>query len=794
MARSLREGYGIEAPMHDPPSPLGRCSLLLLLLLLLLAWACLPAGPTGAGEDPPARRLEGDDLSLTASTRISRGVYRIADANGNGVLRITGDDVRVDLTGVTLIGAPDDADPDRFQGVGIEIQGARNVTIHGGRIRGYRVAVRARNAPGLVIEGLDASGGFRQRLRSTPEREAAEDWLWPHENDKDEWETRYGAGFSLTACDEARISNCRVQDGQNGLLLTRCSRARIYDNEFAFNSGWGVALYRSSRCEVSHNRCDWCVRGFSEGIYERGQDSAGILVFEQCRGNVFVANSATHCGDGFFLYAGHETTQRTGQGGSNDNLVFENDFSHAVANGIEATFSTGNVFVRNDCSDADHGIWAGYSSGSLFVGNKIENCRSAGVSIEHGQENRLQYNRIVGARDGIHLWWDPDEAFVHGVFGKARSTRSERNVIQGNDILGSQTALRLVDDQQSEIRWNVLAARETLLFLGPKSVPASVEHNHFRGPRVESRAAPTAVVNASGLPWTLPAENSRRGPLQGGGPLDPTSLPEEIGFLRPKARGPETPQVAGSRRTALPAAMPRGRGEIRIGPWGPLDPRLPHAWPTEIAGTGGEARVQLSGRGRFRVTGSEGRVTVEPREGDLPATLRIRPAAATTGTPVPALVPFRVDLALGALPETIRGTLLDALWTVRFFEWRTDPRTEPSAFQALLAGPPRAQEETRALAYLWGGGGPAGVRGDRFATLATTSVSLPAGRYRLRTVSDDGVRVYVNGVRVTDNWTHHAPTEDIAEVSLEAGTHEIRIEHFELDGLAQLTFDLVQIP
>ena len=30
-----------------------------------------------------------------------------------------------------------------------------------------------------------------------------------------------------------------------------------------------------------HNRVDWCVRGYSHTFYNRGQDSAGILIYEQ---------------------------------------------------------------------------------------------------------------------------------------------------------------------------------------------------------------------------------------------------------------------------------------------------------------------------------------------------------------------------------------------------------------------------------------------------------------------------------------------------------------------------------
>jgi predicted ATPase len=44
-------------------------------------------------------------------------------------------------------------------------------------------------------------------------------------------------------------------------------------------------------------------------------------------------------------------------------------------------------------------------------------------------------------------------------------------------------------------------------------------------------------------------------------------------------------------------------------------------------------------------------------------------------------------------------------------------------------------------------------------------MTLPAGTWRLRTVSDDGVRVRVDGKEVLKNWTWHGPTEDAADVA-----------------------------
>ena len=73
-------------------------------------------------------------------------------------------------------------------------------------------------------------------------------------------------------------------------------------------------------------------------------------------------------------------------------------------------------------------------------------------------------------------------------------------------------------------------------------------------------------------------------------------------------------------------------------------------------------------------------------------------------------------------------------------------------------------------------------------------MQLPAGRYEIRTVSDDGVRVRVDGKVVQEDWTHHGPTEHKTVVTLAAGEHEFVVEHFELTGYAVLTFDLRPLP
>src|SRR4029079_888640 len=127
--------------------------------------------------------------------------------------------------------------------------------------------------------------------------------------------------------------------------------SKVYDCDCSFLSGWGLALWRGNRNMITRNSFDFCVRVSSHGVYNRGQDSAGILMFEQCSKNVIAENSVTHGGDGIFGFAGKEALGEkpppfrlfdSTRLGCNDNLFVRNDLSYAPAHGLEMTFSFGN--------------------------------------------------------------------------------------------------------------------------------------------------------------------------------------------------------------------------------------------------------------------------------------------------------------------------------------------------------------------------------------------------------------------------------------------------------------------
>ena len=74
--------------------------------------------------------------------------------------------------------------------------------------------------------------------------------------------------------------------------------------------------------------------------------------------------------------------------------------------------------------------------------------------------------------------------------------------------------------------------------------------------------------------------------------------------------------------------------------------------------------------------------------------------------------------------------------------------------------------------FTWGTASPAaGVTADNFSVRWTGRVQAPVtGTYRFTTVSDDGIRLWINGVRVINNWTDHSSTTDTSSgISLTAG-------------------------
>jgi hypothetical protein len=166
------------------------------------------------------------------------------------------------------------------------------------------------------------------------------------------------------------------------------------------------------------------------------------------------------------------------------------------------------------------------------------------------------------------------------------------------------------------------------------------------------------------------------------------------------------------------------------------------------------------------------------------------------------VTPFRVAVAAAGLREDLAGTLIDTDWDVVFFPWKIDPREDLPAWRRLADGPDAVRIHSPKLDFAYGSGGPRDLpvlgdlakrapAGDHFGMIATTRLRLPAGDWKFRALSDDGVRVRVNGMPVIENWAWHGPTKDEGTYRQERDEEvRIEVEHFEIDGFAVFRLEI----
>ena len=700
-------------------------------------------------------------LVITQSVRLRPGTYRMpAPASlDSALITVRGAGVTVDMRGVRLVGLDEEADPDRAQGVALRIEGGHDVRVTGATIRGYRFGILARGTRGLVLDSNDVSFGWKPRLFSLVAHESLVDWLSFHKNEGREW-MRFGAAMYLDDVRGGEVRGNVARQGMNGLLLVRAESLLVHGNELSFNSGLGIGMYRSSRNRIAHNRVDYDVRGYSHGFYRRGQDSAGILMFEQCSENVVAYNSVTHGGDGLFLWAGQHTMD-TGEGGSNDNVVWGNDLSFAPTNGIEATFSR-NTFVANRVEGSDHGLWGGYSWESRVLGNRFARNR-IGIAWEHGQSNEVAWNVFEGDTTALRLWADSIAPSDWG-YPKRRDTRSRDWVITHNRFDGNRVGVR-ASNTTGRFADNTLVG-----------VDSALVRTSGTGPALGANAM---VPRAGGAAWLGPA------------------LPDSLERLAPpRSRGAFSPDTQ-----RLASAARRPRSAIVVDEWGPYDWRSPKLWPAD-SGRGDSLRLQVLGpAGRWHVVGSRGVLRVSRAAGRVPDTISVTLDSARRGDWSIALE-YR-----GARTVSPRGTVRAAGapvrfayerfepradWRVRWAAWDStaDPVRDPAALDRTLRGPALLEQQVPRLDWLGYGAPAKGLPRERLAMEAITTLVLPPGRYTLRAISDDAVRVWVDGRLAIDAWAPHESRVDYAPLS--GGRRELRVQYLNVGGWYELRLELLR--
>jgi hypothetical protein len=102
-----------------------------------------------------------------------------------------------------------------------------------------------------------------------------------------------------------------------------------------------------------------------------------------------------------------------------------------------------------------------------------------------------------------------------------------------------------------------------------------------------------------------------------------------------------------------------------------------------------------------------------------------------------------------------------------------------------LAGAPALVRTDAKVDFAWGSGSPGPtIPADHFSARWTGQVQArAAGTYTFTTISDDGVRLWIDGTKLVDNWTNHGATANSGQVFLQAGaTCAVIMEYYENTG------------
>jgi len=700
-------------------------------------------------------------MVITSDIKIKRAFYKLdADQNlSEPVILVEGYRVTVDFNNATLQGSNSKKNPDEFFGVAIVISShSANVTIKNLKVRGYKVALLARDVASLTLENCDFSYNYRQHLNSTQEREDMSDWMSYHHNENDEW-LRYGAAIYLRNCNMPIIRNCTVTGGQNSLMMTNCNDGLIVNNNFSFNSGIGIGMYRCSYNNVAYNKLDFNVRGYSDGVYNRGQDSAGILVYEQSSNNLFYKNSVTHSGDGFFLWAG-QSTMDNGQGGCNDNILFGNDFSYAPTNGVEVTFSR-NKILKNRIFECDNGIWGGYSYNTEIANNQFRN-NTVAVAIEHGQANDIHHNLFFRDKTAVKLWGREQQPPDWG-YAKYRDTKSRDYRLVANSYNDNQTALDIIRTDSLQIFGDYVSNAGEFL-------------------KVDSTVTNLDTTYDDILLERFSVDSAITGP----GIDDPIDPFRGMGKLA-------------------------GKKNIMITEWGPYDFRRPIIWNTNSTDTSGVMQFDIKGPvGKWKIKSYKGVDSISARSGTFPAVLRAKRIKSEKkdidiqleyvgdevktpgGATIPKGRPYVFSFCKFFQPVD---------WTVNWF------RLDTSAYHPLMTGElfapnvkvmPAKTEKTQNLNYAWWGG----IKADtaqisQFITVAEGTGDFEQGEYEFGITWNDAARLYVDNKLVIDEWdTSNYKFDEsahrIIKLTLTGGVHHLRVEHLKLGDFAALSLRITK--
>lgn len=162
--------------------------------------------------------------------------------------------------------------------------------------------------------------------------------------------------------------------------------------------------------------------------------------------------------------------------------------------------------------------------------------------------------------------------------------------------------------------------------------------------------------------------------------------------------------------------------------------------------------------------------TPTPTKAPTPTpTKALTPTPTKTPTPTPTKIPTPTPTkAPTPTPASTGNGLIGAYFTNK-----------------TLTGTAKLTRIDKFVNFNWSTGSPSSlIPKDAFSSRWTGYVVPKYSQvYTFYTLSDDGVRLWVNGVQLVNNWTNHASTENKGAISLKAGKrYSIKMEYYDNAG------------
>ncbi len=155
-----------------------------------------------------------------------------------------------------------------------------------------------------------------------------------------------------------------------------------------------------------------------------------------------------------------------------------------------------------------------------------------------------------------------------------------------------------------------------------------------------------------------------------------------------------------------------------------------------------------------------------------------------TGTKLPlAVTPISLSFEAATAAPTKSPSSVPSPTTVAT---SSPAPTQTTSFKAeyfnnkTLSGAPVVTRNETTVQHEWKLAAPApGVTPDNFSARFSQNAQFTSGLYRFTLVADDGIRLFVDGVKIIDGWKDQSATTYTADINLTSGTHSVVVEYYE---------------